>query len=45
MSISLVVGLGNPGRDYASTRHNLGSVVIDALAKKRGLTSANQRKI
>ena len=38
MSISLVVGLGNPGRDYASTRHNLGWVVIDALAKKRGLT-------
>jgi PTH1 family peptidyl-tRNA hydrolase len=37
MSISLVAGLGNPGRDYESTRHNLGWVVLDALAKKRGL--------
>src|SRR3954471_15616707 len=37
MSISLVAGLGNPGRDYESTRHNLGWVVLDALATKRGL--------
>ncbi len=38
MSISLVVGLGNPGRNYADTRHNLGWIVLDALAKKHGLT-------
>src|SRR4051812_12694635 len=38
MSISLVAGLGNPGREYENTRHNLGWVVIDALARKRGLT-------
>ena len=37
MSIALVAGLGNPGRDYAPTRHNLGWVVIEALAKKHGL--------
>jgi PTH1 family peptidyl-tRNA hydrolase len=37
MSISLVAGLGNPGRDYESTRHNLGWVVLDAFAKKHGL--------
>lgn len=37
MSITLVAGLGNPGRDYADTRHNLGWVVIDALARKHGL--------
>ena len=37
MSISLVAGLGNPGREYANTRHNLGWVVVDALAAKRGL--------
>lgn len=37
MSISLVVGLGNPGRDYSSTRHNLGWIVLDALAAKHGL--------
>ena len=38
MSISLVAGLGNPGRDYATTRHNLGWVLIEAFAQKRGLT-------
>jgi PTH1 family peptidyl-tRNA hydrolase len=37
MSISLVAGLGNPGRDYEATRHNLGWVVLDALASKRKL--------
>lgn len=38
MSISLVAGLGNPGRDYAETRHNLGWIVIDAFAAKLGLS-------
>ncbi len=37
MSISLVAGLGNPGREYENTRHNLGWVVLDALARKQGL--------
>lgn len=37
MSISLVAGLGNPGREYESTRHNLGWVVIEAFARKLGL--------
>ena len=37
MFLSLVAGLGNPGRDYESSRHNLGWVVLDALAKKHGL--------
>jgi PTH1 family peptidyl-tRNA hydrolase len=37
MSISLVVGLGNPGAEYAATRHNLGWIVVEALARKHGL--------
>jgi PTH1 family peptidyl-tRNA hydrolase len=37
MSISLVAGLGNPGREYETTRHNLGWFVLDAFVRQQGL--------
>ncbi len=33
----LVVGLGNPGAEYSNTPHNLGFLVIDALAEANGI--------
>jgi len=39
MAFSLIAGLGNPGKTYEKTRHNIGFRVIDAVAKALGVAS------
>ena len=45
--MKLIVGLGNPGRDYDKTYHNLGFMVLDKLASKLGISfnKANKKSV
>ncbi|MCB2146408.1 MAG: aminoacyl-tRNA hydrolase [Deltaproteobacteria bacterium] len=39
----LIVGLGNPGQEYASTRHNIGFMAADRMIREFGLTTCRSR--
>ncbi len=41
-AIRAIVGLGNFGREYAETRHNVGFMAVDALAAEHGVTWARK---
>ncbi len=43
--MKLIVGLGNPGREYETTRHNLGFMVLDALAEMWGVHFEANKKL
>lgn len=43
MKIKLVVGLGNPGKQYNNTRHNMGFKVIDEIARRLEIYKWKQR--
>ncbi len=41
--MKIVVGLGNPGREYAETRHNIGFMVVERLARVAGAAGWKRR--
>lgn len=43
-SISLIVGLGNPGAEYERTRHNIGFMAVDALAADWSISLGKEKR-
>lgn len=44
MGISLIIGLGNPGRQYEETRHNVGFMLLDQIALTEGVVFKSEPK-
>ena len=44
-NMKLIIGLGNPGKEYENTRHNAGFMAVDAFAKKHDITFSLEPKM
>lgn len=42
--MKIIAGLGNPGTEYANTRHNVGWMLVDALAERLGASSWKEKE-
>jgi len=43
--MKLIIGLGNPGKEYLKTRHNIGFLIVDAISKKFNFPIFKEEKI
>jgi PTH1 family peptidyl-tRNA hydrolase len=43
--MKLIAGLGNPGREYEDTRHNVGFMVVDEIARRHELSWRNEGQV
>ncbi|MBI2188265.1 MAG: aminoacyl-tRNA hydrolase [Acidobacteria bacterium] len=43
--MKVIVGLGNPGREYEDTRHNVGFMVVDEVARRHDLHWRNEGQV
>ena len=41
--MKVVIGLGNPGKKYERTRHNMGFIVVDSLRKKLNINDEREK--
>ena len=41
--MKVVIGLGNPGKKYEKTRHNIGFIAVDSLRKKFNISDEREK--
>ena len=41
--MKLIVGLGNPGKEYENTRHNIGFMMIDYILKDLNINNGKEK--